>query len=720
MAEIQVEGMKHAEPVNVVSENSKTNDTYATDVGLENVVTQKNNFNLDSKGDVTCTSGKSSLKEADETNKEEKKDDIMERGATTETTIKEDGSHETNTELNEIMETEAMTASETIQTEEKMDMDFNDSEVKTEISVCAVSKTVDEKTEKVVTHCKGMDDIPVEGMKHAEPVSIVVESGEMNGTHPTDSNLDNEVRQKSDISKADVTCETGKSSLKEEETNKEEKKEDTNMESEATTTETVIKDDKPHKTKLVSMDYRGDGDSSSDEADSSDDSDSSISTSSGSDLEEPKRETVSDREEEEEGKPGKKKKPFDGIRTRGELYPEELPPLEELKISVDETVEMQEIGKVSGIVGILVIIQASKNMPALDEETVLFNENREAFGKIFEVFGTVASPFYSVRFNSVDDITNKNIAIGLSIYCAPKEQEYTQFVFVEQLKRIKGSDASWENNNEPPSWCVDFSDDEDEKRMKAKNRNKTAPEESNADDQLAKKPRNNRKKKMRGEGGNGTNQDSIRGHSKMSSQRGGRGGHSWPPKQTETWPPNESSNWPPKPQEISMSSQNDEWQPQMVPYGPRGHASRPFISPPNFRGGRGNNRLSGGPHFPAQFQNQPRGPPFGGHQGQHKDHQGHLSNHGFQSQNFRGGPFHGHADGFSQGHSGFNNPIVDTRLMQNSDHGEGPFTMIRPPNSRSTFGGQPQFTAGPVGGGYPQRPSGPGVTRFSGVPPGRW
>ncbi|XP_071107831.1 H/ACA ribonucleoprotein complex non-core subunit NAF1-like isoform X1 [Haliotis cracherodii] len=626
--------------------------------------------------------------------------------------------------------------------------------VKTEITVSA-----GENTEQEATHNKIEDDTPAEDMTVSEStdsieknvliknsyngvdgngesrdipqddkISAVSENDKADDTHPTDVNLDKVVTQQNDSldSKPDVICDTGKTSLKEEdESNKEEKKENGKMEIEAITqTEITIREDRSHKTKQVKvpMAYRVDEDSSGDEADSSNDSDSSTSTTSGSDLEEPKHESVSDREEEEE-KPGKKKKAFDGIRTRGELYPEELPPLEELKISVDETVEMQEIGKVSGIVGVLAIIQASKDVPALNEDTVLFNEKREAFGKIFEVFGAVASPFYSVRFNTTEDITDKNIVAGMGIYCAPKEQEYTQFVFVEQLKKIKGSDASWENNNEPPSWCMEFSDDEDEKRVKSKNRNKTVPEESNADDQSAsKKPRNNRKKKMRGEGGNGINQDSTRGHSKMTNQRGGRGGHSWPPKQMDSWPPSDGSNWPQKPQETWMSSQNDEWQPQMRPFGPRGHSSRPFISPPNFRGGRGGNRQSGGPHFPPQFQSQPRGPHFGGLQGQnqHMDHQGHLSNRGFQSHNFRGGPFQGHSDGFSQGHTGFNSPIVDTRLMQNSDHNGGPFTLIRPPNSRSTFGGQPQFSAGPMGGGYPQRPSGPGAARFSGGPPGRW
>jgi hypothetical protein len=34
------------------------------------------------------------------------------------------------------------------------------------------------------------------------------------------------------------------------------------------------------------------------------------------------------------------------------------------------------------------------------------------------------------------------------------------------LYRIKGSDASWEDNNEPPPKCLDYSDDEEERRAR--------------------------------------------------------------------------------------------------------------------------------------------------------------------------------------------------------------------------------------------------------------
>lgn len=37
---------------------------------------------------------------------------------------------------------------------------------------------------------------------------------------------------------------------------------------------------------------------------------------------------------------------------------------------------------------------------------------------------------------------------------------------------MKGSDASWEDNNEPPEKYIDYSDDEEERRAKAKSRNR--------------------------------------------------------------------------------------------------------------------------------------------------------------------------------------------------------------------------------------------------------
>ncbi|XP_060602702.1 H/ACA ribonucleoprotein complex non-core subunit NAF1-like [Ruditapes philippinarum] len=163
---------------------------------------------------------------------------------------------------------------------------------------------------------------------------------------------------------------------------------------------------------------------------------------------------------------------FEDIRTKGELLPEDLPPLEELTITVDESVVLVEVGSIKSIVGILVVIQSNENVPPLNDETILFVEGHKVLGQVFEVFGPVKTPWYSVRFNEVNNIEAKGLKVGMPVFCAPREDSFTKFVFVDSLKTIRGSDASWEDNNEPPEKHLDYSDDEAERRAKAKRRNK--------------------------------------------------------------------------------------------------------------------------------------------------------------------------------------------------------------------------------------------------------
>lgn len=209
-----------------------------------------------------------------------------------------------------------------------MEVASADPVVKTEITVSA-----GKNTEQEATHNKIEDDTPAEDMTVSESTdsiekNVLIKNSyngvDVNGESrdipqddkisavsendktddPTDVNLDKVVTQQNDFSldsKPDVICDIEKTSLKEEdETNKEEKKENGKMEIEAIAqTEIIIREDRSHKTKQVKvpMAYRVDEDSSGDEADSSNDSDSSTSTTSGSDLEEPKHESVSDRYE---------------------------------------------------------------------------------------------------------------------------------------------------------------------------------------------------------------------------------------------------------------------------------------------------------------------------------------------------------------------------------------------------------------------------------------
>ena len=54
---------------------------------------------------------------------------------------------------------------------------------------------------------------------------------------------------------------------------------------------------------------------------------------------------------------------------------------------------------------------------------------------MFEVFGPVKSPWYSVRFNDAENIKSKELTVGMPVYCAPKEESFTRYVFVDSLKQ---------------------------------------------------------------------------------------------------------------------------------------------------------------------------------------------------------------------------------------------------------------------------------------------
>ena len=211
----------------------------------------------------------------------------------------------------------------------------------------------------------------------------------------------------------------------------------------------------------------------------SDSSDSSSSSSSddedsASESESPKDEKDSALESDEEPDTPKSKginnKQRNMMKVKGEFLNSDLPPIEDLHITVPEF-ECVPLGKISSIVDDLVVVRAHPNTAALDLESVLFLEKgKRPLGKVFDVIGPVASPFYCVRFNSTQHIKDKDITVESEVYCAPRT-EHTSFVFVEQLRKMKGSDASWKDDIEPQREQQDFSDDEEE-RAARRTRNK--------------------------------------------------------------------------------------------------------------------------------------------------------------------------------------------------------------------------------------------------------
>jgi H/ACA ribonucleoprotein complex non-core subunit NAF1 len=162
-----------------------------------------------------------------------------------------------------------------------------------------------------------------------------------------------------------------------------------------------------------------------------------------------------------------------GPRTRNELTIEDLPPIENLTIALSDETPIELIGHVRHIVdGKFIIIEALLHSPPLNDDSVLFNCHRRSIGLIFETFGPVEKPYYSVRYNNGQGIQQRQIEINQDVFYAPKETAYTKYVFVQELRALKGSDASWEDDNEPPRFAVDYSDDEEERAAKAQSKGK--------------------------------------------------------------------------------------------------------------------------------------------------------------------------------------------------------------------------------------------------------
>ncbi|RZC33763.1 H/ACA ribonucleoprotein complex non-core subunit NAF1 [Asbolus verrucosus] len=193
-----------------------------------------------------------------------------------------------------------------------------------------------------------------------------------------------------------------------------------------------------------------------------DDSDESTTSSSS---EEDDSETESDDQSIIEPDPSPSKGAIKKLtpKSTGEEL-DDLPPvpdLTSLSLNVDDE-NFVHMGNVLGIVDKLVTVAALPNTPAYDLDTLLFLDNgKRPLGFVFDVLGQVTSPIYAIRFNSVDDIKNLQVQVGTQVYSAPTSK-HTQYVFLQQLLKMKGSDASWVGDTECPVEFADYSDDENE------------------------------------------------------------------------------------------------------------------------------------------------------------------------------------------------------------------------------------------------------------------
>lgn len=135
-------------------------------------------------------------------------------------------------------------------------------------------------------------------------------------------------------------------------------------------------------------------------------------------------------------------------------------------VQVTEEMNIIQLGSVCGIVEsntVVVSANTSGEFRVVAEGSVICLDDRTVVGAVADILGKVKQPMYSIRFNSRQDIANSQIDIGTILYYV---EQHSNFVFIEPLKYLKGSDASNLYDEEVHDAELEFSDDEAEQEYK--------------------------------------------------------------------------------------------------------------------------------------------------------------------------------------------------------------------------------------------------------------
>ncbi|KZT30776.1 NAF1-domain-containing protein [Neolentinus lepideus HHB14362 ss-1] len=132
--------------------------------------------------------------------------------------------------------------------------------------------------------------------------------------------------------------------------------------------------------------------------------------------------------------------------------------------------ELEHVGRIMNVGDNVVIVQGTAaqdslkaQQRALDSETLLVFEDRKVLGYIHDTFGPTHQPLYQVRFNQAYPIDLTKVEVSSPVFHVPRR---SKFIFVNELKLLKGSDASNAHDEEPGEEEMEFSDDEQEAEHK--------------------------------------------------------------------------------------------------------------------------------------------------------------------------------------------------------------------------------------------------------------
>ena len=120
------------------------------------------------------------------------------------------------------------------------------------------------------------------------------------------------------------------------------------------------------------------------------------------------------------------------------------------------------------IVDEIIVIQSvvHDESKVLDVDSLITLEDKTIVGRVFEVFGSVKAPLYSIRFNDKSEI-NQDL-LGKQVFIV---DSFSKYVFTNTIKD-KGSDASNLHDEEVEDNEKEFSDDEQEQEFKKRTKRK--------------------------------------------------------------------------------------------------------------------------------------------------------------------------------------------------------------------------------------------------------
>ena len=170
--------------------------------------------------------------------------------------------------------------------------------------------------------------------------------------------------------------------------------------------------------------------------------------------------------------------------TKNEMTQVEITAPEIEQVGPDERLE--KVGEIMNIVDRVVIVRGlplqylnRASERALDSDTLLVFEDRKVLGyvrsyssvsrdrlchtlpgQIYETFGPTMQPLYQIKFPETFILDPVRVIIGREVFHVPSR---SKFVFVGQIRGLKGSDASNVHDEEPGDDELEFfSDDEAE------------------------------------------------------------------------------------------------------------------------------------------------------------------------------------------------------------------------------------------------------------------